>query len=353
MRWNKEAVLDRVVGFMSNDKQVGTLIRFDRMPWLDLPAAKPLEAYQFPAECERYLDDCIANEHALWQVRGEFDDDMLPVMKPFFGMAEHSAFVGGEVQFGGGTSYHHPPLEDLEDLKDLACHKDNETYQMLLHGLYYLQEKSKTEGFYTSLRGASMPMELANSIRGNDLFMDFYDDEDLVHELLEFCVEASLWTIRNQFEIVQPVRGGYFGGFGVWLPGNSLGHVSEDASSLCSPSNYLEFGRPYTERVLSHFDSAQVHVHSLGRHSLPHIASLDKIRVVQIEDDPKQPAPIEVYKDNIELLKTKIVMMRATAKEIEDNIDFIAAHKNIICPFVNDQAQADHILALLRSAAPL
>ncbi len=350
MRKNKDEVFARHVEFMTNDKPTGTLIRFERMPWLTLPATKPLEDYNFPDECEAYMDALIEQERAFWAARGDFADDLLPVIKAFFGMAEHSCFVGGEVQYGGGTSYHHPPINDIEDWHTLACHEDNPNYQLLLRGMKYLQKRSTEEGeFFTSLRGLSLPMEMANAFRGNDFFMDIYDDEENVHNLLDFAVEAGLWNIRHQLEIVTPICGGRFTGFGVWMPGNAIGQVSEDASSLCSAAVYKEFGLPYSARTLSHFDAAQVHVHSLGRHVLPLILQHKNLRIVQIEDDPKQPQPIEVYREHEALLKDRIVMMRCTLADIENNIDLIARNKNIINPFVQSQAEADRALAILRA----
>lgn len=348
-RKNLEEVLQRNIDFACNDKATGTLLHIESIHDLEAPAVRPLEQWNFPEELDEYLEACIQREKCLWQQRQTLDDDTLPALKPYFGIAEHTAFVGGQVEYGGNTSYHVPPLTDLEDLSVLSLKEDNPNFRMLMHALRYFKKRSAEEGFLPMLRGAEAPLDMANAIRGNDLLMDFYDDEDSVHKLMEFCLQGCRWTLEHQLEIVGQVEGGVISGIGIWMPGRSVGHLAEDLSSMCSADLYRTFGRPYTERLLRDYDCAVMHTHTLGRHVLGDIASLEKLRFIQLTYDPNQMTPIELYKESEQLLQNKIVVPTMTVEEIEQNLDFLARHKNIIKVDAKNMAEAEKAVRLVRS----
>lgn len=192
-------------------------------------------------------------------------------------------------------------------------------------------------------------MDIANALRGNDLFMDFYDDDEFVHELLRFSVKAAKWTWQHQMEVIDPLDGGMVSGQAIWLPGNSIGHLSEDTSSMCSRDVYDEFGRPYTEELLEPYDCTIVHVHTKARHALPAIASMEKVRFLQFEYDPIEPSPIEVYRENEAVLKDKIVVPIMTTDEIEKNLDFLSKHKQIIQLYAKSMDDAQRAVDLVSS----
>lgn len=348
-RNNLEEVLQRNIDFANSDKPTGILLHVEQIEELQAPAVRPLEQWDFSRECEEYLEACIQREKCIWQQRQELDDDMLPALKPYFGIAEHTSFMGGEVEYGGNTSYHVPPLTDLEDLSVLSLREDNPHFQMLLQALRYLKKRSTEEGFLPMLRGAEAPLDMANAIRGNDLLVDFYDDEDAVHALLELCLKGCRWTLEHQLDIVGQIQGGVISGIGIWMPGRSVGHLAEDLSSMCSAELYRTFGRPYTERLLRDYDCAVMHTHTMGRHVLADIAALEKIRFIQLTYDPNQMSPIEMYKEYADVLRDKIVVPTMTVEEIEQNLDFLARHKSIVKVYTKTMEEAQKALRLVRS----
>lgn len=353
MRKDLNEVLDRNIALSEKSTRHGTLVHFVNIAEIQPPEVKPLELWKFPQEYRQYTDACIEREKYIWQHRRDLPDDLIPNMKPYYGIAEHSAFVGGTVTYGGNTSYHEHPLRDWDDLKNLRCDEENENFKMLMDSMRYLKERSDAEGFFVALRGGEAPMDLANAIRGNDLFMDFYDEEEMVHKLCEFCLNAVCWTFDHQLEIAHHVRGGVISGMATWMPGHSIGHFSEDASSMCSADMYRTFGVPYTQRMMDKYDCGMVHVHTMGRHVLPDIAAMEKIRFVQFTRDPNQPEPIEVYRENEDLLKDKIVMLPMRPDEIMQNLDFLARNKNMLSVDVDTLEEARSVLKAVRSATSL
>lgn len=341
-------IIQRNIDFADPDKKTGTLLHILAIQGYEGNPVKPLEQWIFPDELYMYLDACIERERQKWEFRDFLEDDTLPTMKPYFGISIHSAFVGGDVKFGGNTSYHIPMLTTWDSLDSLTLKEDNLYLRMLLDAMKYLKEKSENNGFLLSLRGGDSPMDIANALRGNNLFLDFYDDGVQVHKLMKFCVDAARWTWKHQTEIVDSLSDGRITGQAIWIPGNSIGHLSEDASSMCSVAIYEEFGKPYTQMLLDTYDAAIMHVHTKGRHQLSSIAGIDRIKFIQLEYDPNEPSPIEVYKNNIDILKDKVVVPIMTTEEIQENIDFLSRHKQIVQIYAKSMEDAEKAVNLIK-----
>ncbi len=331
LRKDFDAVARRTVEFTNGDKN-GVLLLVDKITETNsaLTPIKPLEDWNFPEDCETFLDETIVRLQEQWHARREIEDDYLPSLKPFYGIAEHSAMLGGKVVYGGDTSYHEHPVKEWSDLDKLFLSEDNENFKMLIDSMKYLKKREKEVGYIAQLRGVEAPMDMANAIRGNDLFYDFYDEEENVHKLLEICLEASRFTMKHQKEVIGDFMGGVISGFGVWLPGNGFGHSSEDASSMCSLDIYKEFGRPYYDRMLEGYDSTILHVHTLGRHILPEFCEIDKIKIMDLTYDPNIISPIDTYKEYADILKDKIVAPAVTIDEFAENVEFLADRRSII-----------------------
>lgn len=348
-RKKMDEILERNIAFTCAGQKTGTLLHILGIDGYNGKPVKNLELWKFPEESHAYLEACIGRDREKWSYRDMLEDDTIPTMKPFFGIAIHTAFVGGEVKFGGNTSYHTPMLDSLEEAADLQLSEENQYLQLLLDGMEYLKKRGEGEGFYASLRGGDSPQDIANALRGNDLFIDYYEEEENVDGFMEFCLKAARWTWEHQTAIIEPVGNGRISGEAVWMPGNSIGHLSEDASSLCSRAMYEQFGKPYTEQLLEDYDSTIVHVHTKGRHSLPAIAQIPQVKLIQLEYDPNEPSPIEVYKANIEVLKDKIIVPIMTTDEIEQNLDFLSQHKQIIQIYAKSMEDAQRAVNLVKS----
>lgn len=334
-----EKKLERYKRLFSSE--TGTLIITRTSTWgTEQSGYIPLEDHDLPRQWKKYMDSTIKRLESVWDNR-TIDDDLLPSINPFYGIAEHSSFFGGCVSYGGDTSYHHPILESLDEISTLEIEENNPHYKMLLDSMTYLQECKHETNLVPSLRGAESPLDIANAIRGNNLFLDMYDRENDVHSLLNKCSDALLWNLENQISRVDAIDGGLITGFGIWMPGRSVGHISEDTSSMCSSDMYERYGLPYSQKVLDHYEGVLVHIHGLGAHILPQLCSMKNLLVVQIEADPNQPTPLEIFKSNEKIFRDKIIMMRLDAKEYYDNRDFLQDKRTIlqIAPSSMDEAQ--------------
>lgn len=78
------------------------------------------------------------------------------------------------------------------------------------------------------------PLNLAYRIRGEDFFLDLYEEPELAHHLLDVITETILEVYRFQRDVF---------GLEEYTIANCL------ASSMLSPATYGEFGLPYDRRL--------------------------------------------------------------------------------------------------------
>ncbi|MGN0994581.1 MAG: hypothetical protein ACI4PD_05605, partial [Butyricicoccus sp.] len=185
------------------------------------PQVRPLNEWDFDRELEAYLDVCIAREDYLFSRREEAGllDDAIPSVQPRFGIAEHSAFLGGEVRMEETTSYNTPFILEWSDMESLHTDPENKWFRRVVDGIDYIRRQGG-DRVAPRLRGGCSPADLVNFIRGNEMFTDLYDYPDEMHALLARCTQAERWFLDEQSKVVGSFEGGIINGFGFWMPQN-------------------------------------------------------------------------------------------------------------------------------------
>ncbi|MEX0332417.1 MAG: hypothetical protein AB3N64_13430 [Puniceicoccaceae bacterium] len=352
LRSDIDEVMDRIIRFSTNGRVGEALVMVDASFGSDRKNIKGLDQWRFPEEMEAYLEQSIQSLEETWARRTGIADDLIPAGYAWYGIAEHSAFVAGEVGFGTDTSWPHPVLNDYADLDKLKLDEDNIWLRMVIDGMKYLQERSEGR-FAVKLRGAMAPMDLANALRGNDLFLDIYENPDELHALLRFCVEAGKWFTSRQSQAIDTFHGGYISGTDIWMPGNAFGHLSEDASVMCSAETYREFGKPYTEALLEPFDRAFMHLHTAGVQAFEAVTELDKLQFFELAPDPKQPRGVEVYRNHFDLFKDSVMKLFITFDEIKENIAFLKQAKTALVVDTSSAEEAQAVVDFVRQEFPI
>ncbi len=354
LREDIDRVMERIVRFSTSERTGGALILVNGDFGRHSHHVKGLNEWRFPSEMEAFLDENILALEADWQGRDGIADDSIPALFPRYGIAEHSAFASAKVQvdFGESTSWPHPIIQDYDDLSQLELREDNPWLRLVIDGLAYLRERGEGK-FAVKLRGAMAPMDLANALRGNDMFYDIYECPDELRKLLSFSAKASEWFLSRQKHVVGDFYGGTISGTDIWMPGNAIGHLSEDASVMCSPEVYREFGKPYTEALLEPYDTAFMHLHPAGVQAFEAITDIDKLQFFELVTDPNQPRGIEVYRQHFDLFRGKVMKLYVTFDEIKDNIDLLKQGKTALACNANSVDEAEAIVMFVRRELPV
>lgn len=330
------------------DGQKGALIQFRRIRGLDKRTMPPLNSFHFPEDMTRYLDLRAELEIEYWEQRKDVADDLFPSIAPWYGIAEHTAFLGGEVEFSTSTSYNHVILPDWNDLDKLKLDESNPWLRMVVDGVAYYK-KNYSDCFLPKLRGADGPSDISNIVRGNDLFYDVYDEPELVMKLNDFSADAARFTLELQKKAAGMYEGGYLTGFDIWMPGDCIGQISEDASCMLSPEIYRDIFLPGLRRCAKGYDNVMLHTHSLGKRIIPCFASVEDITAIEISNDPNCDRAMSVWREYRSELHDKVVILNVnTLDELEANRDLLEDSRCIVWYYAENLEDARRTLAWMR-----
>lgn len=306
-----------------------------------------LNLYNFDNDddMDKYIEDLCTELHLQYDARRDVLDDTIPVVTVILGIGDYSAFVAGDIVFTEDTSWSQPILKNLEDWKDIEEIGESKWYKKFMCITERLLEIARPCGI-PYLRGFFSPLDLAQALRGSDLYIDFYDNPKGVHELLDFCTTA---TIKFAEDIANKVNE-YLGKteYGTWFV-NGYINMSEDIACMISPELYREFGAPYTQRVIDYFGKGLLHCHSRALYIVPELCKLKNVKNIWIATDPNQPKPIDEISDLIEKSNNVCLSIDCESfEEIEANIDIAKAGNIAFCTPVKDIEEANRITEFIR-----
>jgi len=126
--------------------------------------------------------------------------------------------------------------------------------------------------FHPDLQG---PLDAAHLIYGSDIYIDMYEDPDLIHDLLKLVTE----TYIDRMNKVKPYLNDETDGFNFhWkqlYPGRIL--LRNDSAVNLSPDMYKEFSMKYDDIVFEEFGPASMHFCGRADHWIFDMAKSENI----------------------------------------------------------------------------
>lgn len=159
-----------------------------RAPWV--PFAGVHAGKLIGADAQQVLTDEETLLKALLEVNRLYKPDGQPVI---FDLQLEAEILGCELAWAadGPPSVASHPLADTMTVPCLCTLPKPEQGRLPLV-LNVMRKMKELVGETTALYGLICgPFTLASHLRGNDLFMDMYDDEDYVHDLLNYCTQCG------------------------------------------------------------------------------------------------------------------------------------------------------------------
>ncbi len=160
----------------------------ERAPWV--PFAGVHAGYLIGADATEVLTDEDKLVQSLLEVNKLYKPDGQPVV---FDLQLEAEILGCELLWAkdGPPSVASHPLAETMNIPcecTIPSEKDGRM-PLVLSAMRRMKEAvGETTALYGLITG---PFTLASHLRGNDIFMDMYDDEDYVAELLEFCTKVA------------------------------------------------------------------------------------------------------------------------------------------------------------------
>lgn len=307
-----------------------------------------LSDFNFLSESDHYLylDNVVENHIQYLQTRPDISDDYIPHLFLYYGQAIFNAFVVDRtVRFIDDTSWAEPCIIKWSDIDKLEMDENNYCFRLYLDGSRYLKQKLDGISFMTGANDYG-PMDLANALRGNELFVDFFDHPEEVHKLISFCADAIIWRGDAKRKIIGEIQGGSICLFGAWKPGDT-GIMSLDASIMTSPEIFREFEAPYIQRIVDHCGGYAFYVHG-ARHQFLNYADIRKAQIFQLTDDPNIKRPIDELESIINVFGTTPLIISATPKQIRENIGVLRKGRIFITTVCDSATEAKEIIKLIR-----
>jgi hypothetical protein len=312
------------------------------------PAVPPLNSFDLDRQLSDWLDVNLAADRPRWIAREGLDDDSLPAVCPWFGIAEHSAWLGAEAILQEDTSLPIPILREPADLDRLSLRDDTRWFRYMKLGYDHL--RSRMDGtFFLAVRGTMMPMDLANAVRGDEFFLDVLTQPEFAHRLMRFLVGAIRWYYSHLLAWAGEVEGGHVFLFGnCWVPDPCLGHVSNDAAMLCSPAVYREFGLPYERELAAGFDRVLYHVHNEKMHFVADASTLPGLAMLQVSHDPRTTPPFEDAARVLRLTGNAPLNLSARSEQLRAHITDFAWRNVFFDVSCRDRSDAEDIVRFVR-----
>ena len=162
--------------------------------------------------------------------------------------------------------------------------------------------------YHPDLQG---PMNACEMLWGNSLYVDLYDQPELIKDFLSLITETYIGFMRRWNEIVPPLDG-----CAVHWSMLHRGQIMlrDDAATNLSPAMFDEFVRPYDQRLLDAFDGGGIHFCGRGDHFIARIAHMPGVYAVNMT----QPALNDletVFRNTIDRQINLIGLERAAAEE--------------------------------------
>lgn len=298
--------------------------------------------------------DMLASAAGMLDESTDLDDDLIPWLVPDFGIAIHHAFlVDLPIQFAEWTSRADHPFagdEGYQRIASLQYDPANPWVQRFIEMHHYWREHGKGRALMITHQHYS-PLDLANALRGNELFVDFYDCPQQVHQLLGICADA----IASFEDDLRKVIGQQVEQIGVPLwgalaPRGSV-FVSEDVMNLVGPELASEFGLPWTRKLQERFGTLTVHHHMLGRRVHGVVGQETHGSLVLITNDPNCPPAMERLEEPEAASGDNARMLDCSAEEILSNIDRLKMVRAVLICGTRDREMANRVVQAVRSVS--
>jgi hypothetical protein len=341
-----DRVVQRTRSFYSKSEP-GHLLVNVHFP-VDTPPLPALWNFDLDRQLREWLDYKMAVARPIWQAKQGLDDDSIPAICPHFGIAEHSAWLGMEAILQEITSLPIPLLKSPADFAKLKLSEQDKWFRYMKTSYEYLHSK-KDGSFVLSLRGTMAPMDIANALCGDDLFLYFLQEPDFCHRLMNWLVNAISWYFGHLQSWADSIDGGYVYFFtGGWMPPRTMGHLSNDTAMLCSSAIYEQFGFPYEAKLVESYSGVLYHVHNEKIHYVPRLAGLPHLSMLEVSHDPKTIMPIDDLARIFQMTGSANLMLRAGSEQVRAHISELKERNIFLQIDCHDRKDAEDILSLVR-----
>ena len=263
----------------------------------------------------------------------ESRDDYCPcaVFKPGSGYSS-AMFSGADLRFlassWGNSNYTVQPVIETWDDVDTAFSLNNRWVDYAMDFWRGAQTEYTPDVAVAPLFCRS-PLDLANDMRGDRLFIDMYDSPDEVERLVRRCAEKTValdGMFRDEFKFL---REGPGGALGMRLTAPTM-VFNGDPLDLISEEMGERFNRPSFEMITEYCLTTVIHHHSIGVSRALAVSGIEGLTVQEVFQDPNGPMLRDSIDDNLIEASLRVPILLEWSLNLFDNIREISDFEGMI-----------------------
>ncbi|MBN2711709.1 MAG: hypothetical protein JXR97_04645, partial [Planctomycetes bacterium] len=161
--------------------------------------------------------------------------------------------------------------------------------------------------YHPDLQG---PMDVCELLWGSDIFVDLYEEAELVHEALSLITDTYIAFMEKWHSLI-PATGEYSTHWGLLLKGQIM--LRDDSAMNLSPEMYREFIMPYNQRLLDRYGGG---IHACGKvdHWLPIASELNNFHCFNMSQ-PHYNDMETVYQSTVDKGLRILALSRETVEQ--------------------------------------
>ena len=188
----------------------------------------------------------------------ELQDDALPMVRVSLGTAQVASAFGSEIFYQDDSlpAAKSHPLTELKMVNELAIpDKYAGQYEKLRQYTEYFLE-NKPELIPIQPPDIQSPFNSAHLVRGDDIFMDMYDDPESVGKLLDIVTDFMLQQLAWIKPMISDDKEWFYDWAGLWKGG---ARVSNCSSQMIGPDMYIDHVLPRDVRLMEAIGGGRMH----------------------------------------------------------------------------------------------
>lgn len=156
-------------------------------------------------------------------------------------------------------------------------------------------------------------LDVCELIWGSSIFMAFYEEPDLLTDLLNLVTDTYIAFLRQWFEIFPP-EGDAAVHWGIMHGGTIM--IRDDSAMNISAEHYEAFGKPYDARCIEAFGGGGIHFCGKGDHYIETMSAIPGLRAINLSQ-PELNDMETIYANTIDRDIQLVGLARWAAEEAE------------------------------------
>lgn len=299
------------------------------------------------------VETCKWFEHEA-RMRPRTDDDSITCMSLGWGTGVTACcFTGGNAVFEECTSYSTDTfVKTWDDIDRLRFDPDNRWVRYCLE--YWRGVAAVySGGVALTPHDFRSPLDLANDLRGNRLFMDMYDAPDQVDRLVDACTTMIIEAIGFMRREIPLLAHAPSGVWGMATSSPDMIFINGDPIDLVSVEMGERFNHPYIERLAAKVGPVFFHHHTLG---VSRVSSVSRIRGIIVQNfiyDRKCPKILDILDDEwIEAsnrVPIHVCQNLTEAKDLDAVLEKMSRGRFIVQCHTATREECERLIAKVRS----